>query len=231
MIQIVLVEDNIDLREEVSFFLRRQQHQVTDLADGEALNHHLRTATPDVLILDIGLPGESGLDIAARLRPLYPMMAIAMLTARGQVEDRMAGFDRGADIYLVKPVDLRELSVVVESLYRRMHRNSRPERQQYWQLDCQTLELVSPGGDGVLLTPTEFKLMRVLADSAPEAVKRGDLVEALGQRQFDFDYRRLETAMSRLRKKIEGPGEQSSPLRSARNVGYAFVAPIRIWEP
>lgn len=231
MIHIALVEDNADLREELAFHLQRQGHHVHPLADGEQLDAHLRTARPDVLVLDIGLPGEDGLSIAARLRPDYPAMGIVMLTARGDVNDRVAGFGSGADIYLVKPADLRELSVVVSNLYQRIHRVIRPERQSYWQLDGQTSELLSPTGEGVLLTPREFTLMRELAQVAPEPVSRAALVSALGHRDFDFDYRRLETAMSRLRRKLEQPAGEACPLRSARNVGYAFVAPIRVWMP
>ena len=159
-------------------------------------------------------------------------MGIVMLTARGDINDRVAGFGHGADIYLVKPADLRELSAVIHSLYQRNHRAIRPERQAFWQLDGQTSELVSPDGRAVLLTPREFLLMRALADAAPEPVTRAHLVGTMGYRDFDFDYRRLETAMSRLRRKIEGDGDgSSSPLRSARSVGYVFVAPIRVWMP
>jgi DNA-binding response OmpR family regulator len=230
-IRIALVEDNADLRDELTFHLRRLGHEVAGFADSSQLDAWLRDNLPDVLVLDVGLPGESGLAIAARLRANHPALGIVMLTARGEVDDRVAGFDSGADIYLVKPADLRELSVVVESLYRRAHRLVRPARQDYWQLDGQTLELLAPGGEKVLLTSTEFKLMRVLAESAPEGVKRAQLVEALGYRDHDFDHRRLETAMSRLRKKLEHRAGEAPPLRSVRSVGYAFVATIRIWTP
>lgn len=232
MIEIALVEDNADLREELAFHLQRQGFTVHAVGDGASLDTLLRARLPDVVVLDIGLPGEDGLQIAARLRPAHPTLGIVMLTARGDINDRVAGFGHGADIYLVKPADLRELSAVVQSLYQRNHRVSRPERQPYWQLDGQTSELVSPTGRAVLLTPREFALMRALAEVAPEPVTRAHLVGVLGYRDFDFDYRRLETAMSRLRRKIEDDGAgSSSPLRSARSVGYAFVAPIRVWMP
>jgi DNA-binding response OmpR family regulator len=229
-IHIDLVEDNADLRDELVFHLKRLNHDVRGHADAHALEAGLRERVPDVLLLDVGLPGESGLSLARRLRPVHPLMGIVMLTARGAVEDRVAGFDHGADIYLVKPVDLRELAVVIESLYRRAHRIVQPERQSYWQLDVQTLELVSPTGRKVVLTPTEFKLMRVLAEFAPNGVPRVRLVETLGFCEHNFDPRRLETAMSRLRKKLEHNGEDTLPLRSVRSVGYAFAASIKIWS-
>lgn len=161
----------------------------------------------------------------------HPRLAIAMLTARGQLEDRLVGLESGADIYLVKPVDMRELSAVCESLYRRLHRVDVPERPaEGWQLDMQSLELVPPGGAAILLTPTEFKLMKVLAEAAPEPARRGDLAAAMGHPELDFDFRRLETALSRLRRKIEMRSGEAATLRSARNVGYVFAAPIRLWQ-
>ncbi len=229
MIRIAVVEDNIDLREEVVFHLQRHGHQVVGLPDGMALDAHLTQQPVDVLVLDLGLPGEDGLSIAARLRASQPDLAIAMLTARGELDDRLQGFKTGADIYLVKPVDMRELSAVVESLHRRTRRTGTETPRAEWRLDFFTMELSSPTGDSVMLTPTECNLMRVLAEASPHAVPRAQLAEAMGHPEPDFDYRRLETAMSRLRKKLEAQGgDGNSPLRSARNVGYVFAAAVRL---
>ncbi|MDD3328158.1 MAG: response regulator transcription factor [Zoogloea sp.] len=231
MIHIAVVEDNEDLRDEVVFHLSRMGHRVTGLPDGAALDRHLAAVSIDVLVLDLGLPGEDGVSIARRLGVSHPRLAIAMLTARGQLEDRLAGLESGADIYLVKPVDMRELSAVCDSLYRRLNRADVPERPaEGWQLDVQSLELVPPGGAAILLTPTEFKLMRVLAEAAPEPAHRRDLAAAMGHPELDFDFRRLETALSRLRRKIEARSGETTTLRSARNVGYVFAAPIRVWQ-
>lgn len=231
MIHIAVVEDNEDLRDEVVFHLGRMGHCVTGLPDGTALDRHLASQPTDVLVLDLGLPGEDGVSIARRLAVSHPRLAIAMLTARGQLEDRLVGLESGADIYLVKPVDMRELSAVCESLYRRLHRVDVPERPaEGWQLDVQSLELLPPGGAAILLTPTEFKLMKVLAEAAPEPARRGDLAAAMGHPELDFDFRRLETALSRLRRKIEMRSGEAATLRSARNVGYVFAAPIRLWQ-
>src|SRR5690606_2100697 len=131
---------NPDLLDELAFHLRRQGHGVAALPDGVALDAHLAGAEVDVLVLDLGLPGEDGLSIARRLRRTQPGIAIAMLTARGQLDDRLLGLNSGADIYLVKPVDMRELSAVVESLYRRVHRVAAPPDQPPgWRLERHTL--------------------------------------------------------------------------------------------
>lgn len=229
MIRIAVVEDNVDLRDELVFHLSRQGHEATGLGDGRALDAHLASKPADVLVLDLGLPGEDGLSIAERVRRSHPQLAVAMLTARGQLEDRVLGLKTGADIYLVKPVDMRELSAVVESLHRRVHRGAAPPAERAaWRLDRYTLELVSPQQRSVMLTPTEFELMHELAESAPDPVTRAQLAKAIGHPEPDFDYRRLETSLSRLRRKIETRCEEASPLRSARNVGYVFAAPIRV---
>jgi DNA-binding response OmpR family regulator len=231
MIRIAVVEDNSDLRDEVLFHLSHLGHLAVGLNDGLALDRHLATEQVDVLVLDLGLPGEDGLTIARRLSVTHPGIAIAMLTARGQLEDRLIGLDCGADIYLVKPIDMRELSAVCESLYRRLHRSDEVERpgNGWWQLDTQSLELLPPGEQAILLTPTEFKLMRALVLAAPEAATREQLADAMGHPELDFDYRRLEAAVSRMRRKIEIRLGSASVLRSARSVGYVFAAPIRIW--
>jgi DNA-binding response OmpR family regulator len=232
VIHVALVEDNPDLREEVVFHLSRHGHAVTGLPDGAALDAHLTRSPVDVLILDLGLPGEDGIEIAGRLRRSRPAIAIAMLTARGQIEDRLLGLKTGADIYLVKPVDMRELSAVVESLYRRVHRGPPASpaagAAPVWRLDAYTMELTSPTQESMMLTPTEFNLLRELAGAAPEPVTRVRLAEAIGHPEPDFDYRRLETAMSRLRRKIESCCSDGGALRSARNVGYVFAGAIEL---
>lgn len=231
MIRIAVVEDNPDLLDEVVFQMQAMGHAALGFGSGAALDQHLREHEVDLLVLDLGLPGEDGISVARRLRLSRPRLGIVMLTARGLLEDRLLGLDSGADVYLVKPVDMRELSAVCESLYRRLNRTVAPERPTVgWQLDGQTLELTPPKGPPIPLTPTEFKLMRRLAEAAPEPVTRAELAEAMGHAELDFDFRRLEAALSRLRRKIEmHTGADASSLRSARNVGYVFAAPIRIW--
>lgn len=229
MIRVAVVEDNTDLRDEIVFHLRRHGHAVVGLGDGIALDAHLAEHPIDVLVLDLGLPGEDGLSIATRLRQSHPGMAIAMLTARGELDDRLRGFKTGADIYLVKPVDMRELSAIAESLHRRTRQPPAEAPRAEWRLDFFTMELTTPTGVSVMLTPTECNLMREMAEATPEPVPRGRLAVAIGHPEPDFDYRRLETTLSRLRKKLEMHcADGSNPLRSARNVGYVFAAPVRL---
>lgn len=226
MTRIIVVEDNDDLREEIVFQLRHAGHAARGAGDGPALDRALAAEAAEVIVLDIGLPGEDGFAIARRLRRTLPDIGIVVLTARGLLEDRLRGLDLGADAYLVKPVDPRELVAVVASLARRVA----PVDGDDWVLDTTRRELLDPQGTGIALTHTEYLLMQALAQCAPDVASRRTLVEALGHEFLQFDERRLEAALSRLRRKLQGEAGDS-PLKSARNQGYVFAAPIRCTGP
>src|SRR5690606_14649317 len=120
---------------------------------------HLAAEPVDVLVLDVALHGEDGLSIAARLRASQRRLAIAVLTARGELDDRGKGLTIGGDIYLVKPIDMRELSAVAESLHHRVLRTSAEAPCTEWRLHFRTMEVTTPDGESVMLTPTECNLM------------------------------------------------------------------------
>lgn len=226
MSRVIVVEDNKDLREEIIFHLQRGGHDATGAGDGPALDSALAEGLfPEVVVLDIGLPGEDGFSIATRLRRDHPGIGIVMLTARGLIDDKLQGLSLGADAYLVKPIDLRELIAVVVSVSRRIA--PRVALEGTWQLDTTRREVISPRGMQAPLTNTEYLLMLQLAQAAPEVASRRALVEALGHDYLQFDERRIEAAISRLRKKLQDD-DGDSPLRSARTQGYVFAAPIRI---
>ncbi len=225
--RLALVEDNPDLRDDLHFHLERAGHHVVPLADGKALDAHLAVAPCDLVLLDLGLPGEDGLSIASRLRQARPELGIVMLTARGLLQHRLEGLESGADAYLVKPVELQELKAVLGTVLRRIRLAATP--QPGWSLHTSTLTLVSPAGERTVLTSTEFALLQAMAHKAPEAVERRTLIEQVfGEDYLGFDPRRLEAALSRLRRKLQPDGDAESPIRSVRNIGYLFAAPIRL---
>ncbi len=230
MSRIIVIEDNADLREEVLFQLRHAGHQAEGVADATAFDALKGMTDWDIAIIDIGLPGEDGLSIARRIRE-DSMMGLIMVTARGTLDDRVRGLGDGADAYLVKPVEMRELLAVVSSVERRLAGAPSAAAAGAWLLDVAHRELRSPDGKAVALTETEFRLMGAMAWAFPEVATRKALAGALGEEDFlNFDERRLEAAISRLRRKLESEvGE--SPLRSARGRGYVFAAPVRILEP
>ncbi len=226
MTRVGLVEDNLDYRAEVAFHLRRAGFEITLESDGIGIDAQLADCPCDLLVLDLGLPTEDGLVIAQRLRQQQPGLGIVMLTARGSLDDRLSGLEGGADAYLVKPVDMRELVATLHSVQRRLIAAAPPS--ETWSLASDTLSIHSPAGEAVALTATEMDLLKCLAAAAPEPVSREALAAAMGHTEPDFDYRRLEVAFSRLRKKIETATAGESPVRAARGRGYVFAAPVRL---
>jgi DNA-binding response OmpR family regulator len=226
MIRVGLVEDNLDYRAEVAFHLKRNGFEIALESDGVGIDAQLAHCPCDLLVLDLGLPVEDGLLIARRLRRQQPGLGIAMLTARGSLDDRLSGLEGGADAYLVKPVDMRELAATLHSVQRRLIAAGLPT--EAWSLTPSTLSIGSPAGVAIPLTATEMDLLKCLAAAAPEPVVREALAAAMGHTEPDFDYRRLEVAFSRLRKKIETATAGESPIRAARGRGYVFAAPMRV---
>jgi len=194
--------------------------QAVGAAHGAALDAALAETGPDIVILDIGLPGEDGYAIAGRLRRGHPRLGIIMLTGRDRLEDRIKGLDGGADLYFAKPVDLRELAAAIGSLYRRVG----PARPRGWRLDRLESALHTPDGVRVELTDLELRFLGPLLERPGEVVDREELFQALEQRPDIYAVRRLETMVSRLRGKVLrlSPGAPL-PVRARHGRGYAFL--------
>lgn len=228
MIRIGLIEDNEDFRAELRFHLARAGFAIVLEGDGGDIDAQLAHSPCDLLVLDLGLPAEDGLSIARRLRAAQPGLGIVMLTARGGLDDKLTGLAEGADAYLAKPVDMRELAAVLHSVHRRLAAAPGPDVSALgWTLKASTLTLESPDGVEIGLTATEADLLGRLAESAPESVSREALAAAMGHPELDFDYRRLEVAFSRLRRKIEAAVPECNVVRAAWGRGYLFAAPIQ----
>ncbi len=226
MTRVGLIEDNLDFRTEVAFHLRRAGFDIALESDGSDIDAQLAEFPCNLLVLDLGLPVEDGLAIARRVRRQQPGLGIVMLTARGSLDDRLSGLEEGADAYLVKPVDMRELVATLHSVQRRLTVEAAPTAT--WRLTPDTLSISPPAGEAIALTATEMDLLKRLVAAAPEPVSRESLAVAMGHPEPDFDYRRLEVVFSRLRKKIETATAGESPIRAARGRGYVFAAPVRV---
>ena len=236
MTRIGLIEDNIDYRDNLAFFLRREGFDIAFECDGHDIDRTLSEHPCDLILLDLGLPDEDGLVIARRLRTQQPTLGIVMLTARGSLDDRVSGMREGADAYLVKPVDFRELMAVLKSLLRRLDTGAKSavkpaknlaEKPPVWQLRPAQLQLVPPQGPPIKLTGREAKLLGHMVWAYPHAVARQVLVDSSDAVLTPLDFRHLEVALSRLRKKIQDATGQGLILAS-RSEGYLFGAPIRI---
>lgn len=225
-----LIEDNADYRTEVAFHLRRAGFEIVLESDGIGIDAQFANCPWDLLVLDLGLPVEDGLVIARRLRQQHPSLGIVMLTARGSLDDRLAGLEEGADAYLAKPVDMRELVAVIQSVQRRLAGSVQEEpASRRWVLYSSMLRLMSPDGHAVSLSVNELELLKLLGEAKGAPVSRPSLARALGYPNPDFDDRRLEVAFSRLRQKIEAAEPHSAVIRAARGQGYLFAAPLMIF--
>jgi DNA-binding response OmpR family regulator len=219
-LRIVIVEDNEELRDILVSGLRHFRHDVRGAADGIALDKMLVQAPADVVILDLGLPGEDGVDIARRLRR-SSNCGIVILTARGKVDDRVQSFGSGADLYFVKPVDIRELDAALRSLARRVSGQSLAK----WCFNAHLSRLTTPNGTGLFLTAQECLLIKKLLEIPGINVSRDEIFAVLGQQNDLYADKRLEALISRLRKKVKAACPATElPIHARNNLGYAFLA-------
>lgn len=193
---LLIVEDDPDLSGEMQFFLERHGFNASVAMRGADVDPWVRAHGAGVVLLDLGLPDEDGIHIARRLAE-WPALRVVMLTARCTLEDRIEGFQAGADVYLTKPVDLGELLAVVSRVSRRL-----PPIEAGWLLTPRQQELRTPDGQVVPLTTQEATFLQLLAESPDAAADRRRIEAHLwGQLPIDTD-RRLEVMVARLRKKI-----------------------------
>jgi DNA-binding response OmpR family regulator len=197
---------------------------VVGVADGVELDAYLETHEVDILILDIGLPGEDGYSIAARLRGARPHMGIIMLSARDETEDKVQGLDGGADLYFTKKVGIRELASAVGSLHRRLSLVRPPPPITHWRLDTLHSRLVTPSGIEIDLTFNELRFLKPLLDQPGAVVDRDLLSLALDQVPDIYAMRRMETMLSRLRTKVQKASpDEPLPVRARHGQGYSFL--------
>jgi DNA-binding response OmpR family regulator len=229
-----IVEDEEILREELAFQLGRLGFAVKTFADAPQLYRYLITQPRTVLVLDIGLAGEDGLTLCQHIRGYDSQIGIVFMTARGLRDDRLAGLQAGADAYLVKPIDLDELTLVLRRLGERFPApRPDPDPAQSslaaWKLDARAGLLTAPNGIGVRLSLNEVQLLRLLLQERPGAVcTHSELAMTIGCLSEAGAKHRLEVIFSRLRERTLRQSGQELPLRSERGLGYRMLpAPER----
>ena len=241
---IVVVEDENSLRSDMVEYLSNCGFDAIGARDGAELDRLLRNRNAAIIILDVNLPDEDGFKIAARLRDGHGA-GIIMVTARSATVDRVVGLEIGADAYLVKPVELRELEAQVKSLLRRLSERAAESASQAanataggeagdavdearWSLDPTEWSLTNPAGIRISLTSMEMKLTSLLAAQARKPATRDQISQALYNRRWNPEDRSIDTVVGRLRHKVEGAIGGPAPLKSVHGVGYVFSAPIRV---
>lgn len=220
---ISIVDDDWLVRDLLASTLRGEGFHVDTYATGEALLGALDARPCDLVLVDIGLPDTDGFALTNRLLSQY-RCGIIMVTARRDMESRLMGLEQGADAYLVKPVDLRELKATVCALLRRIERERHPTLgPPTWRFEPRYWRLVGPDEVAIPLTQSECLLLDVLIRHQGGLVERDHLITAMGHSPAYFGRTRLDTMISRLRRKIQSYCPDWRPLVTERNKGYAFV--------
>ncbi len=222
--KVLIIDDDRELGEMLREFLAPDHFELQACLNGEDGLRELQSGEFDLLILDIMLPGMSGIDVLREIRPRSDI-PIIMLTARGEDVDRILGLEFGADDYLSKPFNPRELLARMKAILRR----SRPAANRGHRIRVGDIELdvrsrrVSAKGESIRFTGTEFELLQCLAESPGEVIDKDALSrQALGRRHLPYD-RSLDTHISNVRRKLAKAGIENPSIQSQRGVGYCLL--------
>lgn len=227
MAKILVVDDEPNIREVVGLYLRQDGHAVVVAADGEEALRLYRHARPDLVVLDLMLPGLSGLEVCRRIQG-ERRVPLIMLTAKGEEEDRIVGLGVGADDYVVKPFSSRELVARVAAVLRRVNEASAgPANGEVLsfgelQIDPNT-RIVTVQGDPVTLTAREFDLLHHMASSPGRVFTRDQLMESVWGYTFAAETSTVTVHVRRLREKVEADPAHPRRLLTAWGVGYRFI--------
>jgi DNA-binding response OmpR family regulator len=223
-ISILIVEDNVRLRNELADFLRDEGFQISTVSDGVEMNAALERQMPAIVILDLNLPGEDGISIATRLRKALPRLGLIMLTARVRSVDRSEGYSAGADVYLTKPTNPEEITQVIRNLYARLEP---AQEEASWVLDTGKNQISLPDESVLQLTSLETLLIKELILHG-KYISHEDMMHYVGNpNEGDaFNKSRIEVLISRLRKKISAVTDPNMFIKVLRGRGYQLLVPI-----
>lgn len=231
MIRIILVEDNIGLRSDLVSAMCAEGLDVTGVGGSTELFFELLQKPVDIVIMDIGLAGESGMAILQQLRSLKNQryLGIIMLTGHFEMSYRVECLANGADAYLTKPVEIEELTAYIQNVYRRLRAGADTYAPLKWQFNHREWRLLCPTGAVIELSRLESEFLKILVEHAGNPVKRKDIIAtAFKQDPIAYDGRRLEAIVSRLRRKIHALYHLSQPIKAVHSVGYVFTDTIRL---
>jgi two-component system OmpR family response regulator len=231
---IAIVDDEPDITRLLADYLQTQGYRVTSLQSGAALMQTMESDPPALVLLDLGLPGEDGFSIARRLREHW-RCGLVIVTGRGDAVDKVVGLEVGADDYVTKPFDLRELLARIKAVLRRIEPaqaatavEPRPAAFRFagWALDVAARRLTDPQGREAMLTGGEFDLLRTFVQHPGRVLSRDFLLEQTrGRDAGPFD-RTIDVQVGRLRKKLETEPDDPQMIKSVRGAGYILVLPV-----
>jgi two-component system, OmpR family, response regulator len=237
-LHIAVLDDEVDITQLLAGYLQSQGFRVTQLHDGRSLMELMPADPPALVLLDLGLPGEDGFSIARQLREHW-RCGLVIVTGRGDSVDKVVGLEVGADDYVTKPFDLRELLARIKAVLRRLTPAEAPAQAAApaavkrdklcfagFELDIAARRLTSPQGQDVPLTTGEFDLLCAFAHHAGRVLSRDFLLEhTRGREAGPFD-RTIDVQVGRLRKKLEADPEDPQIIKSVRGAGYILVPPV-----
>ena len=232
-LHIAVVDDEADIRRLLAGYLQANGYRVTQLPSGAALMLTMTVDAPALVLLDLGLPGEDGFDIARKLRESF-RGGLVIVTGRGDAIDKVVGLEVGADDYVTKPFDLRELLARIKAVLRRValapqepvDAARRRLRFAGWVLDIGARRLSNSAGVDVALTGGEFDLLCTFALNPGRVLSRDYLLESTrGREAGPFD-RTIDVQVGRLRKKLEPDAAVPQLIKSVRGAGYILVPPV-----
>lgn len=230
---IAVLDDEVDITLLLANYLQGHGFRVTQLHNGRALMALMDTDPADLVLLDLGLPGEDGFSIARRMRESW-RCGLVIVTGRGDAVDKVVGLEVGADDYVTKPFDLRELVARVKAVLRRLTpeapvlsaASAHKLRFAGWQLDTAARSLRNPKGEEVTLTGGEFDLLQTFARHPGRVLSRDFLLEETrGREAAPFD-RTIDVQVGRLRRKIEADADDPQLIKSVRGAGYILIPPV-----
>jgi two-component system phosphate regulon response regulator OmpR len=231
---ILLVDDEPELRALLAEYFGRNGFEVMQAEDAAAARARVAERVPDVALLDINMPGENGLSLARALREAHPRLGVLMLTTAGEAVDRIVGLEVGADDYVAKPFELRELLARVRAVLRRLQVTAPPaaaerattdERVPFGPCRLHLAERKLYGADGaeIDITAAEFDLLALFARHPNRPLNRDQIMEQAHNRGWDVFDRSIDLRVMRLRRKVERNPDKPEVIKTVRNVGYVYV--------
>jgi two-component system, OmpR family, response regulator len=230
---ILVVDDDREIRELLARFLEKHRMRITAVRDAREARRAWSNGHYHMVVLDLMLPGESGLDFARWLRS-QSEVPVVMLTAMGEETDRIIGLELGADDYMPKPFNPRELLARIRAVLRRAgdpgdrHSDANSRNMQFagWTLEPARRRLLNPEGVEVPLTGGEYDLLLALVERANRVLTRDMLLDLLRGRQAGPFDRAIDVAISRLRRKLEDDGRNAQLIKTVRGGGYVLAATV-----
>ena len=226
---VLVCDDEADIREMIAEYLGRRGFAVTVAGNAAELRAALAEKLVELILLDIAMPGEDGLSVLRGLRAAETRVPVIMLTAAGETVDRILGLEMGADDYLGKPVDMRELEARIKAVLRRavapdpaLDASRKRWRFGKCLLDIEAAKLFAEDGSEVPLTAMEFALLKLFAENRGRVLNRDQILENAHDRSWDPFDRSIDIRISRIRRKIEVNPEKPVAIRTVRGIGYVY---------